>query len=51
VPNPDLDTIVNGWFDSLVDGAIIKEMEKWSAQYGKKVIFTELGYCSVDYAA
>lgn len=54
--NPGLDEIVNGWYKSPVDegvpqGNIIAELADWSSDNGNKpVLFTEIGYTSVDTA-
>ena len=56
IPDPDLDTIVNGWgyvpdIDDPNKGkTIVEKMAEWSTENGNKpIIFTELGYCSVDW--
>lgn len=50
-PSPSLDAIVGGWRNSLEGGDLIQLFSQVSAQYGNKpVLFTELGYNSVDTA-
>ena len=46
--DPDLDAIVDGWTESPVDGKLMEKLETWHQQHNKPVLFTEIGYCSVD---
>ncbi|MFH1315948.1 MAG: glycoside hydrolase TIM-barrel-like domain-containing protein [Candidatus Woesearchaeota archaeon] len=43
--DPSLQELVNGWSPH------VAALESWQANIGKPIIFTELGYRSVDYAA
>ncbi len=49
IANPGLDTLVDGWYNSPVDGKIVDKLAQWSSKNGnKQIIFTEMGYCSVN---
>lgn len=52
--SPSMDDLVTGWY--AYSGTYgthnwVGEIENWQASVGKQVIFTEIGYRSIDYAA
>lgn len=48
--DPSLEELINGWTN--YDGHNwVQEIESWQQSIDKPVIFTEIGYCSIDYAA
>ena len=49
LPNPSLTEIVAGWTNYHGTNTV-QEMERWQATVGKPIIFTEVGYRSIDYA-
>lgn len=50
-PDPSLSEIIDSWSDSWNGHNWIQEFENWQSLVKKPVIFTEVGYCSVDKAA
>lgn len=50
VQSPTLDQIADGWYNDIYGGNLVQQLSNWQASYNKPVIFTEIGYCSVDTA-
>ncbi len=54
-PNPEVDVLVDGWYQDEnrhdYQKHLVDALTKWQNSHGKPVIFSEIGYRSIDYAA
>ncbi len=54
-PNPDSELLIEGWYDSPARSEdqryLLEAFTAWQEMHGKPVIFSEIGYRSIDYAA